>query len=214
MFEAYDDSRPGTLVAVKAQYQDGEDLYYERKILSGCLADCPGVPTILEEVLESGVSLLIEEPYGIDLDAYVWENSAKVTSHMLQRWAKELTRVVKEVHSRGVVHRDIKPSNIILTGWPLMPGLIDFGCAEDVVHSELFPLFSGTERYASAAALNAGIPCFEDDFASLCYTFYSIEIGLDCYDDRCLGDKRPSIRSLRRMSKIVKYLHRLWGREQ
>jgi len=83
-----------------------------------------------------------------------------------------------------------------------MPRLIDFGCAEEVVHSELsYRSFFGTEHYASAAALNAGIPCFEDDFASLGYAFTSI--GLDGDKDMCFGDKRPSIRILRRNSNII-----------
>lgn len=195
---------------MKGAYRDTEQLDTEHRILSRCLANCPGVPNILEVGdKDSGVFVLVEEPYGTALNAYVRESS-DITCTLLRCWAEKLTRVVKEVHSRGVVHRDIKPSNIIMSGKE--PRLIDFGCAVDVVHSELLPAFSGTAQYASDAALAEGEPCFDDDFASLCYTLYSIEVGLDHFNDMCGNENRPSLPILRETSEIVRYLHILWER--
>lgn len=83
--------------------------------------------------------------------------------------AKKLINILHDIHQQGVIHRDIKPDNIIITD-SAEPILIDFGLSA----------YCKTQRsagFASQNALNGDYVYKSDDFESLCYTLYALEIG-------------------------------------
>ena len=69
--------------------------------------------------------------------------------------------------------------------------------------------FAGTEDYASQNAMNDGMVVPEDDFQSLCYTLYALEIGEDKWV-RKVRKKRPSIFELVAKSDVISKVYQLW----
>lgn len=95
----------------------------------------PGLPKAFDfiQIQESGVcALAMDYVAGLQLDRV--QISQRLSLVQTFQLALELTRIVAELHRRGIVHRDIKPSNLLLTpGWETgLAGrcfLVDFGIA-------------------------------------------------------------------------------------
>ena len=86
---------------------------------------------------------------------------------------------------------DVKPDNVIVDNSGDVK-LIDFGCAVDLGSRRTG--FLGTSLYASNNSLSCGVASEDDDFDSLCYTLYSLDIGLSAFIDQ--KENRASISDL------------------
>jgi len=116
-----------------------------------------------------------------------------------------------QIHCKDIVHRDIKPSNIIITpeGEPV---IIDFGLAA-YNSDDKSSGFCGTRTYVSQNALDGGTVGPEDDFESLCYTLYALEIGEGKWEKES-AKRKPTVQELKSKSAIVKKLYGLWKEKQ
>jgi len=219
------------LVLVKAgwEYDSISQLQREHDILTGPLATCTGVPTIVHTVNKNGWMVLVERPFGIPLDGCVALNPPN--AEMLRDWASQAGRILKQVHSLGVLHRDIKPGTYVLVAsrhlTPQCPDnmiisredgrlyLINFGYARKKskqranVYWDRY--FVGAPAWAAPTAVateSAGK--YEYDFEALCLTFYSLEIGIDKYLE-CEPSLEKDSRKLRTTSPIVEFICDLWN---
>ncbi len=87
--------------------------------------------------------------------------------------AKWLARILRELHSAGVVHRDIKPANIMIAAQG--PVLIDFGISQTVGEERLTAtgLVTGTPGYISPQLIHGENAQEQDDWwAWLCVLLY------------------------------------------
>jgi len=131
-----------------------------------------------------------------------------VVHSWLMKWIPTLVSILAEIHKRAIIHCDIKPNNIIITpkGDPI---IIDFGLS---VPTNGFG-YAGTNEFGSKNAVERrGCTC-EDDFISLCYTLYSLEVGYDAW--KAIVEKgRPSLKKLLKQSNLIKYANSLWINQQ
>jgi diguanylate cyclase (GGDEF)-like protein len=104
----------------------------ERTLLE-LLAGIDGVPS-LAEVPSSGpayaapdTAIVLADTGGVVLADTLRGQRFEVPA--LVDFALRLTRVIAEVHRRGVVHKDINPGNIVVSGTPPRPMLIDYDLA-------------------------------------------------------------------------------------
>lgn len=99
----------------------------------------PGVPrgngyfTFLpNNVHEPLHCLVMEKIEGLNLEQYVSQRQYRpINQELALEWLKQLSDILRQVHSQNFFHRDIKPSNIMLTGDGQLV-LIDFGAAREV----------------------------------------------------------------------------------
>lgn len=87
--------------------------------------------------------------------------------------ANWLARILRELHSAGVVHRDIKPANIMIAAQG--PVLIDFGISQTVGEERLTAtgLVTGTPGYISPQLIHGENAQEQDDWwAWLCVLLY------------------------------------------
>ena len=87
--------------------------------------------------------------------------------------AKWLARILRELHSAGVLHRDIKPANIMIAAQG--PVLIDFGISQTVGEERLTAtgLITGTPGYISPQLIHGENAQEQDDWwAWLCVLLY------------------------------------------
>lgn len=87
--------------------------------------------------------------------------------------AQWLARILRELHSAGVLHRDIKPANIMIAAQG--PVLIDFGISQTVGEERLTAtgLVTGTPGYISPQLIHGENAQEQDDWwAWLCVLLY------------------------------------------
>jgi len=206
------DKRSGQPVVVKGgrvPFHGPSQTLLEKELLSAPLANCPGVPQLLDVVAHGSWLLWVEQPYGTPLDEYVRDFPPNETK--LHEWAKQMVDTLKGVHSRSVIHRDIKPSNITISPVDGRLCLIDFGVARKIAAEPSLDCdygFAGTEAWASPEAFAKDLPgTFEHDWESLCYTFYSLEIGIGTY---LCSTVQESCTTLREESSVVSFIYNCW----
>jgi tRNA A-37 threonylcarbamoyl transferase component Bud32 len=110
-------------------------------------SDC-GTRTLTEDVLRNG-------PYRPE------PGNPGDSARGLGQLARQLARIVYDVHERGVIVRDLTPGNIVLQG--TLVSLIDFGLAA----YEGLHLAGGTPGYAPARQMRDEIPLDTDDLHAL-----------------------------------------------
>lgn len=98
-----------------------------------------GVPKILAANISEPFSYLIisKEP-GLDLFEYMKQNGPLSEDEIISI-AKKMLKILKHIHSLGIIHKDIKPENIIYDSVAEKITLIDFEGKET-------PVFSSPEQ--------------------------------------------------------------------
>jgi len=182
-----------------------QQLRNEHHFLTKWLDDKCGVPKLLAFRKNAKYMGLVMTPFGTTLDEYICKQVTVSIPLVLKKCAQQLLETLEFIHKYNIVHCDIKPRNIIVTGSEEFI-VIDFGIARKISQDTTIT-FAGTRQYASSNALAEGNPCFEDDLESLCYTLYSLEIGIEQW--KCVVLNRPRIAILRQQSEIVQFVWRL-----
>ncbi|CAD8193927.1 unnamed protein product [Paramecium octaurelia] len=120
----------------------------------------------------------------------------------------EIIKLLKELHSLGVIHRDIKPENFVMQDGKI--NLIDFGLSKKYIidghhiHYKENKGMIGTARYASINALKGIEQSRRDDLESLGYMLIYLHQGnLPWYS---ISDQDKEIRYLKikKMKKALK----------
>mgnify|MGYP001043164168 CR=1 FL=1 len=179
-------------------------LCHEKSLLSGPLLNCSGVVQLVHSWLADRWTLLVETPLGTTLANICAQQQPSAT--LLHTWALQAVNTLKSVHSRGVIHRDIKPSNIIEADGRIY--FIDFGYSVDTLKDKPERVWVGTVEWAALGAVEeCKAPSFDQGVESLCYTFWSLEIGLAKY---LAVEQRPTVEALRKTSPIVAFVMAWW----
>jgi serine/threonine protein kinase len=137
-----------------------KSLLREAKAAAGL--DHPNIVPIYE-VGESGSLTYIALAYceGQNLDRWLSERSAPVSSTQVAQLIATLSKTVEYAHQRGILHRDLKPSNVMmvpnfdqegtsLDEFPFTPRITDFGMAKSVeaaLTQTRSSIFVGTPLY-------------------------------------------------------------------
>jgi len=203
-FSALDNETKSDVAIKVSPLDDASQAFQEKRILSEILKECEGIPRIIKSMQTTDFFMLVEERVGKPLDIY-----EGVSVPLLLKLAPKLIDILVGIHAKNIVHCDIKPSNIIITP-NKDPVIIDFGLSVNWKKNQQIG-FEGTEDFASASKVRGKLPTPRDDFVSLCYSFYALEIGLDkwyCFIDT--GQKKPSISNLETRSKVIHTLCELW----
>jgi serine/threonine protein kinase len=113
--------------------------------------------------------LVMEQIHGLNLEEYLTAKRQPINERMAIDWMSQLTNILKQVHSQGILHRDIKPSNIVLQPDGQLI-LTDFGAATVVSHPEQssqiqIPGYTAPEQYQTGESSR------KSDFFSLGRTF-------------------------------------------
>lgn len=95
--------------------------------------------------------LVMDKVEGMNLRDYLKQLGQPIDSETAERWLKELTLILQEVHKQGILHRDIKPQNIIFQPDGKL-ALIDFGAVREGTGTEVATAAGGGTEVASHMA--------------------------------------------------------------
>jgi serine/threonine protein kinase/ABC-type phosphate transport system substrate-binding protein len=115
--------------------------------------------------------LVMERIYGMDLEEYLKVMNRPIDEKTAIGWLSQLTQILHEIHSRGILHRDIKPANIILQPDGQLI-LIDFGAVKAAATQRLGQgtrLY--TPGYTAPEQQTLGEASIQSDFFALGRTF-------------------------------------------
>ena len=128
--------------------------------------------------------IVMERINGLDLEEYIQQRKRAIDEKTAMNWLSQLTKILQEIHGRGIFHRDIKPSNVILQPDGQL-ALIDFGAVKEAamvniktgqVHTQIY-----TPGYAAPEQQQTGGATAQSDFYALGRTFVYL-----------LTEKRPT----------------------
>jgi eukaryotic-like serine/threonine-protein kinase len=121
--------------------------------------------------------LTMEKVVGLDLKNYVLRRGKAVDQSIVFQWLRQLTAILKVIHSQHILHRDIKPSNIMLkTDGHLV--LIDFGTVRSDTNIGSMYTRVMSELYTPDEQLR-GQPVPQSDFFALGRTAIFLLTGQD-----------------------------------
>jgi phosphate transport system substrate-binding protein len=115
--------------------------------------------------------LVMERVDGMDLEEYIKVMNRSIDEKTAIGWLSQLTQILHEIHSQGILHRDIKPSNIILQPDGQLV-LIDFGAVKEAATQSLGQgtrLY--TPGYTAPEQQTLGVASKQSDFYALGRTF-------------------------------------------
>jgi len=174
-----------------------------------------GVPQVLWKEVTKERVILVEEPWGTPLDQAIerlYDSSPKAKVSFLLDYVEPAVAILRTIHTKWrVLHRDIKPSNMIIDDDNHLR-FIDFGLAIYRKDQKDPLAFVGTREYASPSVLDGEKFTPQDDFYSLCCSFYSLEIGESTwYEENKDGKEHPSLSSLVPKSIVLQKLVGVWN---
>lgn len=156
--------------------RDLGQLEFEYRMLNKLQAD--GVVRALDLERESGRLAMVLEDFGGEPLP-----SGRVTLAEFFSIAREMTRVLGEVHAKNVIHKDINPRNVLMNPSTRAVKFIDFSLASelDQEHLELRPTtqLEGTPPYVSpeqTGRMNRDLD-YRTDYYSLGVTFFELLTG-------------------------------------
>ena len=140
-----------------------------------------GIPNFIDYAEKNGRKFIIQNLCGPSLDKLYFLCGNKFTDATILEIGIRVIKILKDIHSKGIIHRDIKPSNIC---YGLFNGknneliktinLVDFGLAKEFdmknIKNSYFKSingFAGTMLFSSTAALEGYPPTPKDDVESL-----------------------------------------------
>jgi len=182
----------------------GRQLQQEKRVLQGLLNKCNGVPSVIYHKAIGRFMVLCETPVGITLVEFFAAMSPVTTLATLMKWAPKLVSILVNIHKRGILHRDIKPTNIIIAGNELY--IIDFGISVAMENSNT--PFAGTPEFASRNSWK-GTYTPNDDFESLCYSLYSLEVCRAAWTN-LVEEGRATVQFNMKRSKLICHIESLW----
>ncbi len=163
----------------------------EYRVLSSLTGEnIAGIPRVEDFFLYAPKSqhtlhcIVMERINGLDLEEYIQQRKRSIDEKTAMNWLSQLTKILQEIHSRGIFHRDIKPSNVILQPDGQL-ALIDFGAVKEAamvniktgqVHTQIY-----TPGYAAPEQQQTGGATAQSDFYALGRTFVYL-----------LTEKRPT----------------------
>ncbi len=163
----------------------------EYRVLSSLTGEnIAGIPRVEDFFLYAPKSqhtlhcIVMERINGLDLEEYIQQRKRAIDEKTAMSWLSQLTKILQEIHSRGIFHRDIKPSNVILQPDGQL-ALIDFGAVKEAamvniktgqIHTQIY-----TPGYAAPEQQQTGGATAQSDFYALGRTFVYL-----------LTEKRPT----------------------
>jgi serine/threonine protein kinase len=183
---------PKVLKVLKSNKAKAIELFdREYRVLSGLTGEnIAGIPRVEDFFLYAPKSqhtlhcIVMEKINGLDLEEYIQQRKQAIDEKTAMNWLSQLTKILKEIHDRGIFHRDIKPSNVILQPDGQL-ALIDFGAVKEAamvniktgqVHTQIY-----TPGYAAPEQQQTGGATAQSDFYALGRTFVYL-----------LTEKRPT----------------------
>jgi serine/threonine protein kinase len=184
-----------------------EDLEAEKKGMANELlvlnkAVSPYLPRVYESETTSKYRYFVMDVMGPSLGHCVRQHRPKTLPlSVVMVIAHETLKIIREIHSLGVVHRDIKPSNFLVrphSRYPLC--LIDFGISKihienGIVVAPVNGRFVGTVRYASLNSFKRLDLGRGDDLMSWFYMICELANGKLPWKCKKGGDKMEIMRS-------------------
>jgi serine/threonine protein kinase/ABC-type phosphate transport system substrate-binding protein len=158
--------------------------------------------------------LVMERIYGMDLEEYLKVMNRPIDEKTAIAWLSQLTQILQEIHSRGILHRDIKPSNIILQPDGQLI-LIDFGAVKAAATQSLGQgsrLY--TPGYTAPEQQTLGEASIQSDFFALGRTFVYLLTGknptniYDSYRDLFIWRDKSSNISANFLDLIDRLMHK------
>ena len=151
------------------------DFYRE---LNSLIKDFP-IPKVYDYINTSKCNIIIMDLLVDSLDHLFSKNKKKFDIGTVLKLGYELTKIMENLHSVGIIHRDIKPNNFVVGHVDNNDQgklyIIDFGLSKKyIINGKHIPLktdksICGTARYVSTN-MHMGIePSRRDDLESIAY---------------------------------------------
>ena len=155
----------------------------------------------LEEVEGIGLCIVMDYVDGVTMKEWL---QGETTKESRRRIARELTKAIGYVHSKGIVHRDLKPGNVIVTRQGERVVLIDFGLADTESYT-ILKQPAGTPRYMSPEQMQTETADVRNDIYSLGVMFRQMALGrsYNSIIKRCLLPIEERFQSVKVLEQAV-----------
>jgi serine/threonine protein kinase len=181
--DTYEITKRGVSKVLKVLKSDSEKANklfdQEFRVLKNLISqNVAGIPQVKDLFLYSPFDsqqtlrcLVVEKIPGLNLEEYLTAKRQPINERMAIDWMSQLTNILKQVHSQGILHRDIQPSNIVLQPDGQLV-LTDFGAINTTAVGNLeqnpqiqIPGYIAPEQYQTGESSR------KSDFFSLGRTF-------------------------------------------
>lgn len=162
-----------SLVALKLEHASVNSLLQNEFEILSDLNRCSGIPKIFEFGHSEIYTYLAMQLLGPSLDDKFIECEKKFSCLDFTNYAKQILKLIENIHFSGVVHRDIKPRQILFGPYQDKEKifLVDFGVSfkyQQVEYAENCG-FVGTCNYCSVNTHRGVQQSRRDDLESFCY---------------------------------------------
>ena len=157
--------------------------------------------------------LVMDQISGMDLEEYLKVMNRPIDEKTAIAWLSQLTQILHELHSRGILHRDINPANIILQPDGQLI-LTDFGSIQAVTQSLEPETRFYTPGYTAPEQQALGTTSIQSDFFGLGRTFVYLLTAknptniYDSYRDRLIWRDKSSNISANFLDLIDRLMHK------